>query len=91
MAKIQDLQDKTIIILHEKIIESIIKDIVTFIMFAGLLYFNHRALSGSTVIDVLFILMIIAFIQSKGSKKMFFGTPQEAIKFLEKKYKNEEN
>lgn len=86
MAKIQDLNNKTVIILHEKIIESIIKDIVTFIMFASLMYFNHKVLSGSTVVDVLFIFLVIVFIQSKCSKKLFFGTPQEAIKFLKEKY-----
>ena len=78
--------DQKIIVIHETIIESIIKDIVTFLMFAGLMYFNHKVLAGSTVIDVLFIFMVIAFIQTKGSKKFCFCTPKEAFKFLKEKY-----
>jgi len=81
-----DSQNKTIIILHERVLESIIKDVVTFLMFAGLMYFNHKVLAGSTVIDMLFIFMVITFIQAKGSKKLSFCTPKEAIKFLKEKY-----
>lgn len=81
-----DSQNKTIIILHEKVLESIIKDVVTFIMFASLMYFNHKALSGATVIDVLFIFLVIIFIKAKSNSRLFCGTPQEAIKFLEEKY-----
>lgn len=78
-----DSQNKTIIILHERVLESIIKDIVTFIMFASLMYFNHKILSGATVIDALFIFLVIIFIQAKGNPRLFHGTPQEAMKFLE--------
>ena len=78
--------DQKIIVIHETIIESIIKDAVTFLMFAGLMYFNHKALSGATVIDVLFIFLVIIFIQAKGNPRLFYGTPQEAIKFLEEKH-----
>lgn len=81
-----DSQNKTIIILHERVLESIIKDVVTFLMFVGLMYFNHKVLAGSTVIDMLFIFMVITFIQAKGSKKLSFYTPKEAIKFLKEKY-----
>nr|DAI35904.1 MAG TPA: hypothetical protein [Caudoviricetes sp.] len=78
--------DQKIIVIHETIIESIIKDAVTFLMFASLLYFNHKVLAGSTVVDALFIFMVIAFIQAKGSKKFCFCTPKEAIKFLKEQY-----
>ncbi len=81
-------QNKTIIILHEKVLESIIKDIVTFLMFAGLMYFNHKVLSGATVIDVLFIFLVIISIRSKGDPRVFYVTPQEqeTMKYLKEKY-----
>ena len=80
--------NQKIIVIHETIIASIIKDAVTFLMFAGLMYFNHKVLSGATVIDVLFIFLMIIFIQAKVkvNPRLFHGTPQEAIKFLKEKY-----
>lgn len=78
--------DQKIIVIHETIIESIIKDAITFLMFASLMYFNHKVLSGATVIDALFIFLVIIFIQAKGNPRLFYGTPQEAVKFLEEKY-----
>ena len=82
------LQNKTIIILHERVLESIIKDIVTFIILESLMYFKKKILSGATVIDALFIFLVIIFIQAKvkDNPRLFYGTPQEAIKFLEEKY-----
>ena len=65
--------DKTkYLVINESVIGSIIKDMVTFSMFAGLLMFNHHLLGGSTVIDVMFI----------NSKTRFEGTKEEVIKYL---------
>ena len=63
---------------------SIIKDIVTFSMFAGLLIFNHWFLGGSAVVDVMFIILTLGFLASKHSKTRFEGTKKEVIKFLTK-------
>lgn len=73
---------KIIVITGESVLNSIIKDTFTFLMFAGLLYFNHKILSGSTVVDVLFILMALVFLVAKKSEQYFEGTKEEAIKFL---------
>ena len=36
-----------VVIINESVVGSIVKDLVTFSMFAGLLYFNHKVLSGN--------------------------------------------
>lgn len=78
------MDDKTkYIVINESVMGSIIKDIVTFSMFAGLLMFNHHLLGGSTVIDVVFIILTLGFLAGKYSKTRFEGTKEEIIKFLE--------
>lgn len=75
--------DKTkYIVINESVVGSIIKDIVTFLMFAGLLLFNHWFLGGSTIVDVMFIILILGFLAGKHSKTRFEGTKEEAIKYL---------
>ena len=75
--------DKTkYIVINESVVGSIIKDIVTFSMFAGLLLFNHWFLGGSTVIDVMFIVLTLGFLAGKHSKTRFEGTKEEVIKYL---------
>jgi hypothetical protein len=75
--------DKTkYIVINESVIGSIIKDVVTFLMFAGLLLFNHWFLSGSTVIDVMFIVLTLGFLAGKHSKIRFEGTREEIINYL---------
>ena len=75
--------DKTkYIVINESVVGSIIKDIVTFLMFAGLLLFNHWFLGGSTVIDVMFIVLTLGFLAGKRSKTRFEGKREEVIKFL---------
>ena len=71
------------IVINESVIGSIIKDIVTFSMFAGLLLLNHHLLGGSTVVDVMFIILTLGFLAGKYSKTRFEGTKEEVIKFLE--------
>ena len=72
------------IVINESLMSSIIKDIVTFSMFAGLLIFNHWFLGGSAVVDVMFIILTLGFLASKHSKTRFEGTKKEVIKFLTK-------
>lgn len=70
------------IVVHESTISSMFKDIFTFSMFAGLLMFNHQLLGGSTVVDVMFIILVLLFLAVKKSKNYFTGTKEEAIKYL---------
>ena len=70
------------IVVHESTVSSIFKDIFTFFMFAGLLYFNHQFLSGSTVIDILFIILVLLWLAGKRSKNYFTGTREEVINYL---------
>ena len=70
------------IVINESVIGSIIKDIVTFLMFAGLLIFNHQLLGGSTVVDVMFIILTLGFLAGKHSKTRFEGTREEIINYL---------
>ena len=75
--------DKTkYIVINESVMGSIIKDIVTFSMFAGLLMFNHQLLGGSTVVDVMFIIFTLGFLAGKHSKIRFEGTREEIINYL---------
>lgn len=75
--------DKTkYIVVNESAIGSTVKDIVTFSMFAGLLLFNHHLLGGSTVVDVMFIILTLGFLAGKYSKTRFEGTKEEVIKYL---------
>jgi len=71
-----------IVIVQESLAASIIKDVFTFLLFAGLLYFNHAVLSGNTFIDILFIIIIMMLLIGKSSKFAFNGTKAEAIKWL---------
>lgn len=73
------------IVINESVVGSVIKDIVTFLMFAGLLLFNHWSLGGSTVIDVMFIILTLGFLAGKHSKTRFEGTKEEVIKYLSEK------
>ena len=75
--------DKTkYIVINESVIGSVIKDIVTFLMFAGLLLFNHHLLGGSTVVDVMFIILTLGFLAGKHSKTRFDGSMEEVIIYL---------
>lgn len=70
------------IVINESVVGSIIKDIVTFSMLAGLLLFNHWLLGGSTVVDVMFIILTLGFLFGKHSKTRFTGTREEVINYL---------
>jgi hypothetical protein len=80
--------EKTYIVISGSVTKSIIKDVFTFLMFAGLLYFNHQFLSGSTLIDVLFIIMVLFFLAAKRGKNYLEGTREEIIDYLERENDN---
>lgn len=67
----------------ESLWKSILKDIFTFSSFAGVLYFNHRVLNGSTLIDIFFLLIITLWMMAKNSKYYYSGDKQGAIDWLE--------
>jgi hypothetical protein len=80
-----DKKDTEVVILNESVAGAFLKDCFTFVLFAGLMYFNHTVLSGSTFVDVLFILLVILGLITKKSSRYFSGSRKEAIKFLERK------
>lgn len=76
---------KLVVILKESVIGSILKDIVTFLMFGGLMYFNHKVLSGNGWIDFLFIIFVFMWLTTLKSGQVFKGSRSEAIKWLQEK------
>jgi hypothetical protein len=77
--------EKFVVIVQESVIGSIIKDIFNFALFAGLMWFNHTYLSGSTFIDFLFIVVVIMMLIGRSSSKVYQGSVDGAIKFLQDK------
>ena len=61
-------KETVVVILQESVTKSLIKDLGTFILFAGLLLFNHQYLAGSTFVDFLFILIVILFLTARKSR-----------------------
>lgn len=81
----EDSMNKEVVIIEENWIKSVIKDVFTFGMFAGLMYFNHVYLSGNWFIDVLFMTCVILFLLSRNSKSVHrFNNREEAVKWLTK-------
>lgn len=73
----------TVIVMNENVFASIAKDIVTFGMFAGLLWFNHAYLSGSALVDAMFIIIVIIILTGRASGSVHkFYSNQEAINYL---------
>lgn len=81
-------QKKLVIIMEESVFKSFIKDAMTFCLFAGLLWFNHRYLSGSLLIDMSFIILVILFLISRSSEAVFRGKPEEAINYINRRIQN---
>lgn len=72
-----------VIIIEESLAKSVVKDITTFAMFAGLMYFNHAYLAGYWIIDVLFIGCVILFLIGRSSSQIHkFRNELEAIEYL---------
>lgn len=77
--------NKLIIILSESVTASIIKDIVTFLMFGGLMYFNHTVLDGNGWIDFIFIVFVYMWLAGLKSGQVFKGSKSDAIQWLNDK------
>lgn len=78
-------QEKLVIILNESVTASLIKDAGTFLLFGGLMYFNHRALAGNVLIDLVFIVIVIMWLAGRSSSKAYSGPISGAKKWLEDK------
>ena len=78
----RDKNPRIVVVLNESVIGSVVRDLVSFSMFAGLMYFNHKYLNGSAWVDMAFILFVFMFVASRSSKVYFNGTTEEAIKWL---------
>ena len=55
-------KDKIYIIVEQSSIATMIKNIVTFLMFIGTMYFNHKILSGNAWIDFVLICIIVSLV-----------------------------
>lgn len=80
-----DKPKKLVVILQESVIASVIKDAVSFLMFGGLMYFNHRVLNGNGWIDFIFIVIVFLWLAGRNSSQVFSGKRDEAIKWLQDK------
>lgn len=78
-------QEKLVVILNESVAASIAKDIVTFLMFGGLLWFNHQYLAGNGWVDMAFILFVLLWLAGRNSSKAYSGPRDGAIKWLQDK------
>jgi hypothetical protein len=75
-------QEKLVVILKESVVASLIKDAGTFLLFGGLMYFNHKVLSGNGWIDAIFILIVIIWLSSLNLSTVYKGNVEGAIKWL---------
>jgi len=76
---------KTVVILQESIIGSLIKDTGTFALFAGLLYFNHRFIGGGVLVDIFFIVFGLFWASLRTNSQVFSGLSADAVKWLQNK------
>ena len=53
-------QEKYAVVVNENVTASVIKDVITFAMFAGLMYFNHAVLDGNGRHNVYYICFLVA-------------------------------
>jgi hypothetical protein len=80
-----DKPQKEVVILQESVVASLIKDAGTFVLFGGLMYFNHRVLAGNGWIDFIFILIVFMWLASRNMSQVFTGKRADAIKWLQDK------
>lgn len=76
-------KDKLVVIISESVVASVAKDVITFLMFSGLMYFNHKVLSGNGWIDAIFIVFVLMWLTSLKSSQIFRGKASDAIKWLQ--------
>ena len=74
---------KEIIIYKESLFQSIVADIFTFGVLAGLMFFNHSILDDSKFAGFVFVVLWIIFITAKVSaKKRTFIDKEKAIEHI---------
>lgn len=78
-------KEKLVIILQESVAASLIKDAGTFVLFGGLMLFNHRVLNGNGWLDFLFIVIVILWLMGRNSSQVYKGDKAGAVKWLEGK------
>lgn len=84
-------EKKTVIILRESVIGSWAKDIVTFGMFVGTMYFNHKVLDGNGWIDAIMLLLVIMWLSGLKSSQVFRGNRTDAVAWLQERERNDDN
>jgi len=75
-------QEKLVVVLRESVVASLIKDAGTFLLFGGLMYFNHKVLSGNGWIDAIFILIVIIWLSSLNLSTVYKGNVEDTIEWL---------
>lgn len=80
------MEDKIIVIEKESLFLSILKDIFTFIGFGVLLWFNHHYLSGSAIVDVLFIILVLMLVSAKSRRFRKFSSKEDVVRALSSEY-----
>lgn len=80
-----DKPQKLVVILKESVATSLIKDAGTFLLFGGLMYFNHRVLDGHVLIDLVFILIVFLWLSSLNLSTIYKGDKAGAVKWLQDK------
>lgn len=74
--------EKLVVILRENVIASLIKDAGTFLLFGGLLWFNHTYLDGNGWLDAIFVVIVIIWLSSLQLSNVYKGNIEGAIKWL---------
>lgn len=75
-------QEKLVVVLRESVIASLIKDAGTFLLFGGLLWFNHQYLDGNGWLDAIFVIIVIIWLSSLNLSTVYKGNIEGAIKWL---------
>ncbi len=82
------MKEVKIYYIRESLLQSIISDTYSFVVFSSLLLFNHKMLDGRWYIDV-FFLAITVMVLSARSKTKQFNTNEELIEYLKEGGKDE--
>lgn len=75
-------QEKLVVVLRESVLASLVKDTGTFLLFGGMLYFNHRVLDGNGWIDAIFIIFVLLWLSTLNLTTVYKGNVEGAIKWL---------
>lgn len=75
-------QEKLVVVLRESVVASLVKDAGTFLLFGGMLYFNHRVLDGNGWIDAIFIIFVLLWLSTLNLSTVYKGNVEGAIKWL---------